>query len=799
MRRFSVQFLGVALLLSVSAPLAAQTFRTDNARPGSQTGFGLAVAIGGGDVFVGEAQNTYAPGFVYVYRNTAGNWAEIARLTASDTEFGDGFGRNIDVDGTTMVVTGSPDGSNGVAYIFERNGSGEWEATARLTANDSQRGDQFGAYARIDGDYVMVGAIRSDSTGAVYVFHRNSDGSWTEEAKLKGNDLSAGDMFGWTFDLDNGKALITAMAHDSARGAVYAFRLGSDGAWQQHAKVAPDNLEAGDRFAFHIVIDGNYALLGSLYQNNQTGTVIPMMFDDASGEWSTVQPIVAFDGQPQMNFGRNVALSGNNVLVGAPGFNGLYSFDFNLETGWNNSRKIRSEGVDYTTSGTGGDYFGAYIAADGDVAVIGMRGSGGAIIIEKNAEGVWEATATLASHTRDALEMITGETVTCADGSAALFDCGDVNLMSFLPVSELGGETGISVNDVWGWEYQGREYALVGRTDATAFVDITDPSNPVYLGELPRTEGSPPSTWRDIKVYDNHAFITADGAGQHGMQIFDLTQLVGLSRGPVTFEETAHYGDIGSAHNIVINEETGYAYAVGVNSGGETCGGGLHMINIQDPTNPTFAGCFSDPNTGRSSTGYSHDAQCIIYAGPDVEHVGKEICFGSNETAISIADVTDKDNPIALSNASYPNVEYAHQGWITDDHRYFFMNDELDELASPEEINRTRTIIWDISDLDDPVLFKEHFGTQESSDHNLYIRGNLMYQANYKSGLRILDISDVENPVEVGYFDTVPVGDNSASMGGAWSNYPYFTSGNVIVTSGQEGLFVLRRKAELVP
>ncbi len=798
MRRLSAQFLGTAILLTLATPLVAQTFRSDDARPGYQTGFGLAVATGGGDVFVGEAQNTYASGFVYVYRKSGGEWTEATRLTAPDSEFGDQFGRYIDVDGNRMVVTGSPAGSNGVAYIFEKNSSGTWEPTATVSASDSESGDAFGAYARIDGDYLMVGATQNETTGAVYVFHRSSNGQWTEQAKLKGNDLEAGDLFGWTFDLDNGRALITAMAHNGNRGAVYAFEL-NGGAWQQQAKIAPETLQEGDRFAFHIVIEGDYALLGSLYERNQTGTVIPMVYDTEAGEWGTGPSVVAFDGHEQMNFGRNVAIAGNSVLVGAPSVNGLYSFEFDIEQGWLNSRKVTSPGIDYSTSGTGGDYFGAYLAAEGDVAVVGMRGAGGATIIERGSDGLWAATAVLESDTRDGLEMIAGETVTCAEGVAAHFDCGDVNLMSFVPVSELGGEDGIAVNDVWGWEYRGREYALVGRTDATAFVDITDPSNPVYLGQLFRTEGSPVSVWRDIKVYRDHAFIVAENSGQHGVQVFDLTQLADVRNAPVTFEETARYDGLGSAHNIVINEETGFAYAVGVSASGDTCGGGLHMINIQDPTNPSFAGCFSDPSTGRSNTGYSHDAQCIVYQGPDADHSGKEICFGSNETAISIADVSDKENPVALSNASYPNVGYAHQGWITEDHRYFFMNDELDELGSPEEVDHTRTLIWDISDLDDPILLKEHFGTQESSDHNLYIKGNMMYQANYQSGLRVLDITDVENPVEVGYFDTVPLGDNSAGMGGAWSNYPYFSSGNVIVTSGQEGLFVLREKQELVP
>src|SRR5690606_36290349 len=167
---------------------------------------------------------------------------------------------------------------------------------------------------------------------------------------------------------------------------------------------------------------------------------------------------------------------------------------------------------------------------------------------------------------------------------------------------------------------------------------------------------------------------------------------------------------------------------------------------------PRFAGCFADNLTGRSGTGYTHDAQCVTYSGPDARYTGREICFGANETALSIADVTDKSNPQALSRASYPSVAYSHQGWLTEDQRHLYMNDELDEGQG--YVTRTRTLIWDVADLEDPVLVTEHLGVESSTDHNLYIRGNLMYQANYASGLRILDITDREAPVEVGFFDT---------------------------------------------
>ena len=105
--------------------------------------------------------------------------------------------------------------------------------------------------------------------------------------------------------------------------------------------------------------------------------------------------------------------------------------------------------------------------------------------------------------------------------------------------------------------------------------------------------------------------------------------------------------------------------------------------------------------------------------------------FGANETAVGVADVTDRDNPVTLSTADYPAVAYTHQGWLTEDHRYFYQNDELDEMSSVNaaqeagtepDMEASRTLIWDVSDLDDPILVKEHFGETFTIDHNLYIR-----------------------------------------------------------------------------
>jgi len=389
------------------------------------------------------------------------------------------------------------------------------------------------------------------------------------------------------------------------------------------------------------------------------------------------------------------------------------------------------------------------------------------------------------------MESITDGQIDCKDGGASLFSCDKVDLLSMLSVKDISTDRGVKLNDVWGWTdpETEKEYVIQGRTDGTAFVDISNPHRPVYIGELLRTEGSPGSTWRDIKVYKDHAYIVADGAGAHGVQIFDLRQLrdVPPADMPVQFEMTAHYTGVHSTHNIAINEETGFAYAVGNRAGGETCGGQLHMINIQDPTKPTFAGCFTQPEAGGT-----HDSQCVVYRGPDTKFSGREVCFNSNGSSFIIADVTDKQNPVTLAQVDYPDLAYTHQGWLTEDHRHFYMNDELDEMYG--YVDSTRTLIWDVKELEDPLLVREFSLASRASDHNLYIRGNLLYESNYLGGLRILDITDPLNPVETAHFDTVPYGPDMPGFGGSWSNYPYFKSGVIAVSSGAEGLFLVKKQ-----
>jgi choice-of-anchor B domain-containing protein len=349
--------------------------------------------------------------------------------------------------------------------------------------------------------------------------------------------------------------------------------------------------------------------------------------------------------------------------------------------------------------------------------------------------------------------------------------------MSHLTIDELGGASGL--NDIWGWtdfEFC-KEYALVGKENGTAFVDITDPMNPCFIGTLPTHTSS--STWRDIKVYNDFAFIVSE-AGGHGMQVFDLTRLRNVTDVPTTFDADTHYDGFGNSHNIAINPQTGYAYPIGTSS----FSGGPHFINIQNPLNPTAEG-------GYDGSGYSHDAQIVTYNGPDTEHVGKEIYLGLNGgSGMVIVDITDKSDPELLSTTSYENLVYTHQGWFTGDHAYVLINDEIDEGTFNYN---TRTRVFDVSDLDNPVEKPFFASAITSTDHNHYVKGDFVFQSNYTGGLRILDISDIDNDniSEAAFFDVHP-GDNQNGYSGTWSNYPYFSSGNVVVTHRQTGLYVVR-------
>ena len=371
----------------------------------------------------------------------------------------------------------------------------------------------------------------------------------------------------------------------------------------------------------------------------------------------------------------------------------------------------------------------------------------------------------------------------CVDGMVDGFPCDRMELMSQMSNEDM---LGTGSNDVWGWEdpITGVEYALVGEREGLAIVDLGDPLNP-FLAAFMATETSS-STWRDMKVHADHVYVVSEASG-HGLQVLDLNQLRDLTEYPALLDPTKHVDVFSDAHNVVINEDAAMLFAVGTN----LASGGLVAFDISEPDDPILVGDYGE-------AGYTHDAQAVIYSGPDEAYQGRSLVFAANANKLAIIDATDPTDIFSISIANY-DYSYTHQCWLTEDQRYLILGDETDEQN--QGIN-TRTLIWDVQDLEEPVLIGEHFSEGTAIDHNQYVSGNLLFQANYAAGLRMLSLSDVADGelTEIGFFDVYPEDDAPVFTNGSWSTYPYFKSGYVVVTSRLDGVFIVRPKfMDLIP
>jgi choice-of-anchor B domain-containing protein len=290
------------------------------------------------------------------------------------------------------------------------------------------------------------------------------------------------------------------------------------------------------------------------------------------------------------------------------------------------------------------------------------------------------------------------------------------------------------------------------------------------------------STWRDIKVYEHYALVVSEAAG-HGMQVFDLRRLLESDATGQEYNADANYTGFGNAHNVVVSPDRPIAYAVGT-SRNDAFAGGVHFVNLSDPLNPLPAG-------GYGESGYTHDAQVIRYTGPDSDYINRTLFIGSNESEVVIVDVTELDAPSLISSFDYQSLGYTHQGWFTEDQTYFLLGDELDEL---DVGFNSRTLVFDLSDLDNPLLAFEYTGPTGAIDHNGYVLGDAFYLANYTAGFREIDLNGIEsgNLEETGFFDTFPSHDN-AQFDGVWSIYPYLPSGDILINDISSGLFIVRK------
>ena len=705
--------------------------------------FGFSIAISGDYMLIGSPGQNNGHGSAFLYKKNNQNW-ELNRVFENPIQtinegFPHRFGYSVAISDNYLSIS-SPFYNDGLVYVYSLDNSNSRISTKPLHRIDVRNlGDVEGCYAEgpnkfgfgistsFNNDKLLIGSLKD----FVHLIEYKDGIPFSIDIPnpSQNNDQNAEKIkFGESVYVGDRNIYVSALNADNGKGKVFVYPFlnslrTDENPWTNPYIIQPNSTLDNSHFGYKISENNNQVSISTFNQRTIYNYII--------NEYDRLELVDQLsDNTSKHYFGRNVILTNNFLLAGD-----YYADKFHV---YKTGNEIKSSSSSFSTKGQ----------------IVSIK-----------------------------------DKVECVNGFAGQFECNEIDLMSFMSKTEIGGSNSTSLNDIWGWTdpQTGKEYALVGMSNGTSFVDISNSENPVYLGRLPTQTSN--STWRDIKVYQDHAFIVSEASG-HGMQVFDLTQLRNVSS-PTTFSNTAYYSGFGNAHNIFINEDTGYAYAIGTS----TCGpGGLHIVDISTPSIPSKSACVSDPNTGRNGTGYSHDVQCVIYNGPDTAYVGKEICFGSNETNVWIADLSTKSDDSSggktIGLGSYDNY-YTHQGWLTEDHKYFIVNDELDE--NNNAYNNTRTLIWNVEDLSNPVVETTYFGPTPSIDHNNYIIGDKVYMSHYTSGLRVLDISNISSPTETAFFDVYPA-NNNTSFDGTWSNYPYYPSGVIAVTGIDEGLFVVNPK-----
>src|SRR5215207_1041209 len=385
----------------------------------------------------------------------------------------------------------------------------------------------------------------------------------------------------------------------------------------------------------------------------------------------------------------------------------------------------------------------------------------------------------------------------CSGGFAAEYPCQGIDFMSRVALSSFPGSP-TSASNLWGYVDldDNREYAVIGLRNGTGVVEVTDPVNPRIVGHIAGVN----SQWRELKVYqfknattnlwDAYAYVTTEGAGG-GIQIIDLNHLqdptpsVSLSATwtGVSTSHTDQISNINFSTNVSNSTFPPILYISGANTGG------LRFVSLANPTRLTELG---------SITGtYSHDTYPHVFTDARANqcapgHNPCEVVFSFAGTAgLKIIDVTNKSAPVTLSTLTYSQLGYVHSGWISSDGNYLFLHDELDEQNFGGN-SRIRTI--NITSLTAPTVSTIYSGPTLAIDHNGYTIGNKFYFSNYTRGIGVLDITNPNAPVELGYFDTYPTS-NSATFNGAWGVYPFLPSGNILISDIQRGLIVVREQS----
>lgn len=317
------------------------------------------------------------------------------------------------------------------------------------------------------------------------------------------------------------------------------------------------------------------------------------------------------------------------------------------------------------------------------------------------------------------------------------------------------------LSDVWGYtDSLDREYALVGVYNGFSIVDVSNPSTPVELFFVPGAN----TTWRDMKVWDGFAYVTNENSSGGGLLIVDLRHL------PDTIYTSTWTGsgnvNFQSAHNIFIDEK-GYGYIVGANY---LRGGAIIVDLFTTPGSPQLVTVYNER--------YVHD--CFVR--------GDTLWTAEiNNGLFSVVDVSNKNFTVlpaskVMATQQTP-LRFTHNLWLSDDGKYLFTTDERPNAP---------VACYDVSDLGN-IKFTDEYRSSPGSNvipHNVFVKGDFTLTAYYRDGLSVADVSDPHNIIETGWYDSSPMA--GSGFNGAWGVYPYLTSGLVLVTDIEQGLFVLR-------
>jgi len=256
--------------------------------------FGASVSIHGDYIIIGAYRNGMWPdynGAAYIYERIAGTWTYNTQLTASDPDIDDYYGFSVSLSGDYAVIGAyyedeDESGSNtldaaGSAYIYERDGGGNWNEVDKIVAFDRATGDEYGKAVAVSGDYLVVGANREDEdesgantidqAGSAYVYERDGGGNWNFTQKLVAVDRNMAALFGWSVGASGDYFHIGAQTDNQnpcggivpTSGASYLFKRNSGGVWSEVQKLHPDEHTTGDQFGYSVAISGNYCITGA--------------------------------------------------------------------------------------------------------------------------------------------------------------------------------------------------------------------------------------------------------------------------------------------------------------------------------------------------------------------------------------------------------------------------------------------------------------------------------------------------------------------------------------------------------